>query len=218
MAASTVRHPKGPPAETPDRAAVPFLWAFFDSSVGAKITVVELMDQLIPGADRDIVAPLAKRIGKLYEKILLKTKVTAVEAKPEGLHVVFEGEGGETRDVFDALLVSVGRRPNGRAFGAEAAGVAVNERGFIYFWPIKDITMPNLWVAVAGDRKVADAHDDPGHATWGWKDSMLGKRQWYYAKVLRKKATMISLKTAPFFYALSENYDTSNRKCMATLC
>jgi len=88
----------------------------------------------------------------------------------------------------------------------EQAVEFVNERGFIYFWPIKDITMPNLWVAVAGDRKVADAHDDPGHVTWGWKDSMLGKRQWYYAKVLRKKATMISLKTVPFFYALSENY------------
>jgi dihydrolipoamide dehydrogenase len=100
-------------------------------SLGSKVTVVELMDQLIPGADRDIVAPLAKRIGKLYEKILLKTKVTAVEAKPDGLHVVFEGEGGQTKDVFDAMLVSVGRRPNGAAIGAEAAGVKVDERGFI---------------------------------------------------------------------------------------
>jgi dihydrolipoamide dehydrogenase len=101
-------------------------------SLGSKVTVVELMDQLIPGADRDIVAPLAKRIGKLYEKILLKTKVTAVEAKPDGLHVVFEGEGGQTKDVFDAMLVSVGRRPNGAAIGAEAAGVKVDERGFIH--------------------------------------------------------------------------------------
>jgi dihydrolipoamide dehydrogenase len=100
-------------------------------SLGARITVVEMMDQLIPGADRDIVAPLAKRIGKLYEKILLETKVTAVEAKPDGLHVAFEGEGGETRDVFDAMLVSVGRRPNGAAIGAEAAGIAVDARGFI---------------------------------------------------------------------------------------
>lgn len=88
----------------------------------------------------------------------------------------------------------------------EQAVEFVNERGFIYFWPIKDITMPSLWVAVAGDRKVADAHDDPGHVTWGWKDSMLGKRQWYYAKLLRKKATMVALDTARYFYALSENY------------
>jgi hypothetical protein len=82
----------------------------------------------------------------------------------------------------------------------------VNQRGFIFFWPIKDIQMPSLWVAVAGDRHVADAHDDPGHVTWGWKDSLLGARRWYYGKVLRKKATMISLDIVPYFYALSENY------------
>jgi hypothetical protein len=82
----------------------------------------------------------------------------------------------------------------------------VGERGFIYFWPIKDILLPSLWAAVAGDRPVADAHDDPGHVTWGWKDSLLGARRWYYAKVLRQRATMISLEAAPYFYALSENY------------
>src|SRR3972149_5049108 len=77
---------------------------------------------------------------------------------------------------------------------------------FSYFWPIKDVTLPSLWAAVAGDRPVADAHDDPGHVTWGWKDSLLGARKWYYAKVLRKKATIIALDVAPYFYALSENY------------
>ena len=82
----------------------------------------------------------------------------------------------------------------------------VNERGFIYFWPIKGVELPNLWTAVAGNRPVADAHDDPGHVTWGWKDSLLGARQWFYAKVLRGKATMISLKALKYFYALSENY------------
>jgi hypothetical protein len=66
--------------------------------------------------------------------------------------------------------------------------------------------MPSLWTAVAGDRQVADAHDDPGHVTWGWKDSLLGQHAWYYAKVLRKRATMISMTDAPYFYALSENY------------
>ncbi|HYC25069.1 MAG TPA: dihydrolipoyl dehydrogenase [Roseiarcus sp.] len=100
-------------------------------ALGAKVTVVELLDQLIPGADSDIVAPLAKRIGKRYEKILLKTKLTAVEAKSDGLHVVFEGPSGEAKDVFDFMLVSVGRKPNGRLVGAEAAGVKVDERGFI---------------------------------------------------------------------------------------
>jgi hypothetical protein len=82
----------------------------------------------------------------------------------------------------------------------------VNKRGFIYFWPIKGIDMPSLWTAVAGDRPVADKHDDPGHITWGWKDGALDKKIWYYAKILRKKATMISLDIAPYFYALSENY------------
>lgn len=82
----------------------------------------------------------------------------------------------------------------------------VNERGFIYFWPIKDITLPNLWTAVAGDRPVANAHDDPGHVTWGWKDQSLDKRWWYYAKILRGRATLISLEIAPYLYALSDNY------------
>ncbi|HSQ18108.1 MAG TPA: crosslink repair DNA glycosylase YcaQ family protein [Anaerolineales bacterium] len=82
----------------------------------------------------------------------------------------------------------------------------VNQRGFIFFWPINGITLPSLWAATAGDRPVAEAHDDPGHVTWGWKDSLLGTHVWYYAKVLRKKATIISLEFAPFFYALSENY------------
>lgn len=82
----------------------------------------------------------------------------------------------------------------------------VQERGFIYFWPIQGVILPNLWTAVAGERPVADAHDDPGHITWTWKDQMLGSQHWYYAKILRKKATMISMHLAPFFYALSENY------------
>jgi dihydrolipoamide dehydrogenase len=100
-------------------------------SLGAGITVIEMLDQLMTGADPDIVAPFAKRIGKLYDKILLKTKVTAVEAGPDGLQVTYEGAGGAKTEVFDALLVSVGRRPNGKAIGAEAAGVAVDERGFV---------------------------------------------------------------------------------------
>lgn len=81
-----------------------------------------------------------------------------------------------------------------------------NQRGFIFFWPIKNIVLPSLWTAVAGDRPVANQHDDPGHITWGWKDSLLGSQHWYYAKVLRKRATIISLDAAAYFYALSENY------------
>lgn len=93
-----------------------------------------------------------------------------------------------------------------RIASPEEALAWVNQRGFVYFWPIKGIILPSLWVAVAGERPVADAHDDPGHITWGWKDNALDKRIWYYAKILRKKATIISLEVAPYFYALSENY------------
>ena len=100
-------------------------------ALGAEITVIEMMDQLMPGADPDIVAPLAKRLGKLYDKILLKTKVTAVKAQSDGLAVSYEGPDGAKTEIFDAMLVSVGRRPNGRRIGAEAAGIAVDERGFI---------------------------------------------------------------------------------------
>ncbi len=97
-------------------------------------------------------------------------------------------------------------RPDLRVVTKPQAVDYVNDRGFVMFWPIKGLVMPSLWAAVAGDRDVASAHDDPGHVTWGWKDSLLGKRQWYYAKVLRKKATIISLEIVPYFYALSENY------------
>jgi hypothetical protein len=96
--------------------------------------------------------------------------------------------------------------PSPRVTSPKAALDFVNARGFVYFWPIKGIDLPNLWTAVAGNRVVADKHDDPGHITWGWKDNALGKKIWYYAKILRRKATMISLEVAPYFYALSENY------------
>ncbi len=99
--------------------------------LGARVTIVELLDQLIPGADRDVVAPLAKRIGRQYENVYLKTKVTGVEARPEGLAVSFDGAKAPATDTFDRILVAVGRRPNGSVIGAGEAGVTVDERGFI---------------------------------------------------------------------------------------
>lgn len=101
-------------------------------ALGTKVTVVELMDQIIPGADKDTVKPLMNRIKDRYENILLKTKVTAVEAKDDGLHVTFEDDKGESfTDRFDKVLVAVGRRPNGKKIDADKAGVAVDDRGFI---------------------------------------------------------------------------------------
>jgi hypothetical protein len=82
----------------------------------------------------------------------------------------------------------------------------VNKRGVIFFWPIKGFEFPSLWGAVAGDRIVPNDHDDPAHVTWGWKDDLLDKKVWYYAKILRQKSTIISLDLLPNFYALSPNY------------
>jgi len=106
--------------------------------------------------------------------------------------------------------------PSKRLSSQPQALTFVKQRGFVYFWPIKGIDMPNLWTAVAGDRPVADKHDDPGHITWRWKDNALDKKIWYYAKVLRKKATMISLDIAPYFYALSENYGSPEEDYLLT--
>ncbi len=100
-------------------------------ALGTKVTVVELMDQIIPGADKDIVTPLMKRIQKKYAAIYLKTKVTKVEAQADGLVAHFEGGTAPATETFDKILVAVGRRPNGKLIGAENAGVRVDERGFI---------------------------------------------------------------------------------------
>ncbi len=100
-------------------------------ALGTKITVVELADGLIPGADRDLIRPLHKRLEKLYEGIYIKTKVTSLTAQKSGLKATFEGENAPDPQVYDRVLLSVGRRPNGKNIAAEAAGIQVDERGFI---------------------------------------------------------------------------------------
>jgi hypothetical protein len=94
--------------------------------------------------------------------------------------------------------------PQSRLMDVEDAVEFVNSRGFVFLWPVKGVDLPSLWSAVAGGRPVESDHDDPGHVTWGWKDSMLGEKVWYYAKILRGKATFVSLDVIPYFYALSE--------------
>jgi dihydrolipoamide dehydrogenase len=101
-------------------------------TLGSTLTIVEMMDQLIPGADRDLVKPLAQRFVKQGATIHLQTKVVKVEAKKDGIYVSFEGDKAPKDAVrFDRVLVAVGRRPNGALIGAEHAGVQVDERGFI---------------------------------------------------------------------------------------
>ncbi len=101
------------------------------AALGSKVTVVELAEQLMPGADKDLVRPLQQRIGKLYQGIHLKTRVVAAKAQKNGIKVAFEGDSIPESKLFDRVLVAVGRVPNGARIGADQAGVQVDERGFI---------------------------------------------------------------------------------------
>ena len=100
-------------------------------ALGSRVSVVELTSQLMPGCDPDLVRPLERRIRSRYEQILLGTRVTQIEPLAEGLRVTFEGEKAPAPQVFGRVLVAVGRSPNGKLIGAEAAGVQVSDRGFI---------------------------------------------------------------------------------------
>ena len=103
------------------------------SALGSNVTVVELADSLLGTADKDLVAPLMKRMKTKFKDILLGTKVTKVEEKADGLYVTFEGNAAPATPLrFDKILLSVGRVPNGKEINAQAAGVNVDERGFIH--------------------------------------------------------------------------------------
>jgi dihydrolipoamide dehydrogenase len=102
----------------------------FDA-LGSRVSVVELTGQLMPGTDPDLVRPLERRIRARYQQILLNTKVAGIEPATEGLRVSFAGDKAPAPQMFERVLVAVGRVPNGRAIGAELAGVRVSERGFI---------------------------------------------------------------------------------------
>ncbi|MFT5442037.1 MAG: dihydrolipoamide dehydrogenase [Myxococcota bacterium] len=100
-------------------------------ALGSEVTVVELLDQLMTGADPDLVKPFQKIVAKRYANIYTGTRVNGIEANSDGLHVAFEGKDAPASDVFDRVLVAVGRSPNGASIGADTAGVHVDERGFI---------------------------------------------------------------------------------------
>ncbi len=126
----------------------------FDA-LGTKVSVVELTPQLMPGCDPDLVRPLERRIRARYQQILLGTKVSSIEAQPAGLRVSFAGEKAPAAQMFERVLVAVGRVPNGHSVGAELAGVKVSDRGFIavdrqmrtnvpHIFAIGDIAQPPL--------------------------------------------------------------------------
>ena len=102
------------------------------AALGSRVTIVELMNQLIPGADTDLVKPLELRLTKRYESVILGTKVTQLKSLPEGLRASFSGPKAIEPKTYDRVLVAVGRRPNGHSIGAEVAGVKVSQRGFIH--------------------------------------------------------------------------------------
>lgn len=102
------------------------------AALGSKVSVVEMLPHLLPGADRDLVAPLAKAVGHITEQVLLNTKVIELKEQRGGLKVTFQDKKDETSsDVFDAVLVSIGRRPNSEDLGLDSTAVVVNDRGFV---------------------------------------------------------------------------------------
>ncbi len=102
------------------------------STLGSRIDVVELLDGLMVGADRDLVKVWSKFNAPRFDRVMLKTKAVAAEAKKDGIHVRFEGEAApKEKTIFDLVLIAVGRQPNGKLIGADKAGIAVTERGFI---------------------------------------------------------------------------------------
>ena len=127
------------------------------AALGSKISVVEWMDQLIPGADPDLVKPLHRRIGKRYEAIYLKTKVTRIEATESGLIATFDGDKAPQPQTYDRILMAVGRRPNGREIGAETIGIQVNERGFITVDAQMRTNLPHIFAIgdIAGEPMLA---------------------------------------------------------------
>jgi dihydrolipoamide dehydrogenase len=128
------------------------------AAFGSKVTVVELTDGLLPGVDRDLVVPLARRLEALFEKIYLKTKVVKLQETPGGIKAVLDGEGvADKEPVFDRVLVAVGRRPNSQGIGLERAGVAVDDKGFIKVNESRRTSVPHIWAIgdVAGEPMLA---------------------------------------------------------------
>jgi len=154
-------------------------------ALGAEIHVVEMMDQIIPGADKDIITPLYKRISKRYASIMLKTSVTKVEAKDDGIWVTFEGENApkENPQRFDRILVSVGRKPNGKLIGAENAGVNVDERGFIAVDKQMRTNVANIYAIgdIVGQPMLAHKASAEGRLA---AEVIAGKKHFFDAKVI----------------------------------
>lgn len=153
-------------------------------ALGAKISIVEMQDQIIPGADADLVKPLYQRMQKRYESIMLKTSVTEVQAKKDGLYVTFQGENAPKSPVrYDRILVAVGRKPNGKLISAEKAGVKVDERGFIAVDKQMRTNVPHIFAIgdVVGNPMLAHKSTYEGRLA---AEVIAGKKHFNDAKVI----------------------------------
>lgn len=146
------------------------------AALGSKVTVIEMTDGLLPGADRDLVKLLAKRLDTKFESILLKTKVLELKEQKNGIKVTFEDkEGKQASKLFEKVLISVGRTPNTKGFGLENTGVKVNERGFIEVDGQRRTVVPHIFAVgdVTGDPMLAHKASHEGVVA---VEALLGKK------------------------------------------
>jgi dihydrolipoamide dehydrogenase len=154
------------------------------STLGARLDVVEMLDGLMTGADRDLVKVWQTFNARRFDNIMLKTRTTKVEAVKEGLKVSFEGEGAPPKpQLYDMILVSVGRTPNGRKIGADAAGVAVNERGFIPVDAQMRTSVAHIYAIgdIAGQPMLAHKAVHEGHVA---AEAAAGEKSYFDARVI----------------------------------
>jgi dihydrolipoamide dehydrogenase len=154
------------------------------STLGARIEVVEMLDGLMTGADRDLVAVWQKYNARRFDKVMVRTKTVAVEARKEGILVGFDGEQAPAEpQLYDLVLVSVGRSPNGKKIGAERAGVAVGERGFIPVDQQMRTNVPHIFAIgdIVGQPMLAHKAVHEGHVA---AEAAAGKKSFFDARVI----------------------------------
>jgi dihydrolipoamide dehydrogenase len=154
------------------------------STLGARLDVVEMLDGLMAGADRDLVKVWQTFNARRFDNVMLKTKTVKVEALKEGLRVSFEGENAPAEpQLYDMILVSVGRTPNGRKIGAEAAGVAINERGFVPVDSQMRTNVPHIFAIgdIAGPPMLAHKAVHEGHVA---AEAAAGQKSYFDARVI----------------------------------
>jgi len=154
------------------------------STLGARLDVVEMLDGLMAGADRDVVKVWQTFNTRRFDNVMLRTKTTKVEAAKEGLKVSFEGEAApKTPQVYDMILLSVGRMPNGKKIGAEAAGVAVDARGFVPVDGQMRTNVPHIYAIgdIARQPMLAHKAVHEGHVA---AEAAAGQKSYFDARVI----------------------------------